>query len=265
VHYDDLRPADVAQVELFAHRVGSALENVRHHRRAAERLAEVERLQHRLIAQERLATLGETAAVLAHEVRNPVAAILNALVLLRRQGGAHSEPVRIAEEEALRLERLVNDLLHLARPLEPRAVPFDLVTLAERTLTSVRARVDHPPVTLELKAAAPVPINADSFLLGLAVENLLLNAVRVSPPRGRVEVVVERAGGRVRLAVDDMGPGVKPEIAARIFEPFFTTHATGTGLGLAVVRKVIEAHRGRVRAAQSPLGGARFELELPGD
>ena len=259
--HDALTPAAVSAIELFSHRVGSAIENVRHHRRAAERLMEVEHLQGKLIAQERLATLGEAAAVLAHEVRNPVAAILNALAVLRRGGAA--EALTMAEEEAMRLDRLVRDLLHLARPLEPRVRPFDLRALAAQTLQTLRGRLEGAQVRLSLQDGAPVLAAGDAFLMELALENLVMNAVRASPQGGTVQVSVEPQRDRALLCVDDQGPGIPPEVARRIFEPFFTTSATGTGLGLAVTRKVIEAHRGRVSATQSPLGGARFEVELP--
>ncbi|MBS2031350.1 MAG: PAS domain-containing protein [Deltaproteobacteria bacterium] len=246
--HDTLTPAGVGAIELFAHRVGSAIETVR--------------LREKLVAQERLATLGEAAAVLAHEVRNPVAAILNALALLRHDP-QHSMAQRIAEEEANRLERLVRDLLNLARPLEPQLRELDLVDLATRTAASLRNRRPKEPLHIEVVAGGPIPMVGDALLLELALENLLANAVRASPPGGRVEVRLEQRTGITCVAVDDQGPGVGEGLAERVFEPFFTTHATGTGLGLAVVRKVAEAHGGQVRAAQSPLGGARFEMELP--
>ena len=260
--HDALTPAGVGAISLFAHRVGSAIETVRLRRRAEERLDALQALQQKLLAQERLATLGEAAAVLAHEVRNPVAAILNALALLRHDP-AQGPALRMAEEEALRLDRLVRDLLNLARPLEPQLRELDLAELASNTAGTLRGRRVEGAVNIEVVAAAPVPMRGDTFLLGLALENLLANAVRASPRGGRVEVRVEQRANAVSVSVDDEGPGVAQELSERIFEPFFTTHATGTGLGLAVVRKVAEAHGGQVRAAQSPLGGARFELELP--
>lgn len=262
--HEALSPAGVGTIELFAHRVGAALENVRHHRRAEERLEELRRLQDRLVQQERLAMLGEAAAVLSHEVRNPVAAILNAMAVLRRKPGHDPEVVGMAEEEALRLDRLVHDLLHLARPLAPKSTELDLRVLAERVLEKLRGRVEGANVQVQLVSPEKAPIEGDSFLLGLALENLLSNALRASPPRGRVQLTIEPRPGGALLAIDDQGPGIKPELAGRIFEPFFTTSATGTGLGLAVVRKVVEAHRGTVRAVpRGPLGGARFEVELP--
>ena len=259
---DSLVVGEVGAIELFAHRVGSALEAVRHHQRAAERLRELEDLQQKLVAHARLAMLGETVAVLAHEIRNPVAAIVNALALLRRSPSTPIAPLRIAEEEALRLERLVKDLLHVARPLDARRDVFDLAELASWAVASLQARGDPPTATIELVAPIPVPAIGDTFLVGLALENLMANALRAAG-LGRVRVTVEGRGHSAYLVVDDDGPGVPADLVERIFEPFFTTHASGTGLGLAIVRKVTDAHKGRVRAATSTLGGARFEVELP--
>ena len=261
---DDLTPGEVGALALFAHRIGGALENVAHHRRALRRLDELNALQNKLVLQERLAALGEAAAVLAHEVRNPVGAILNAVALLNRRAGAEQpEVLHIIEEESLRLDRLVRDLLHLARPLQPKRVELDLRTVAERAIATVQGR-HQGAVPQELVAAGPVRVLGDGFLLELAIENLLMNALRASPSRGKVQVTLFEEPGRACIAVDDMGPGISPEIAPRLFQPFFTTHATGTGLGLAVVRKVVEAHGGEVRVAASALGGARFEIELRG-
>jgi len=187
---------------------------------------------------------------------------VNALALLRRSPSTPIAPLRIAEEEALRLERLVKDLLHVARPLDARRDVFDLAELASWAVASLQARGDPPTATIELVAPIPVPAIGDTFLVGLALENLMANALRAAG-LGRVRVTVEGRGHSAYLVVDDDGPGVPADLVERIFEPFFTTHASGTGLGLAIVRKVTDAHKGRVRAATSTLGGARFEVELP--
>jgi signal transduction histidine kinase len=109
-----------------------------------------------------------------------------------------------------------------------------------------------------------VPAVGDSLLVGIAIENLVANALRAAG-EGRVRVAVELRGRAACLVVEDDGPGIQDDLTERVFEPFFTTHATGTGLGLAVVRKVIRAHHGEVRAERSPLGGARFEFQLPSE
>lgn len=268
VHGPTLTPTCGATLTLFARHIGGAIENVRHHQRAAERMAELARLQAELIAQERLAVLGEAAAVVAHEVRNPLGAILNAVAVLKRDAGVPGSPrasaVRMVEEEAMRLDTMVRDLLNAARPLEPRPKALQLGAVAERTLALFRERAESPGVRLVLERMEGLPsIRADEQLLHLALENLVRNAVQASPAEGTVRVVVGAGEACVKLTVEDEGAGISETDAARVFEPFFTTRATGTGLGLAVVKRVVVAHGGSVHLGQREGGGARFELRLP--
>jgi two-component system, NtrC family, sensor histidine kinase HydH len=266
VQGEALTPASAATLELFARQVGGALENVRHHRLAAGRLAELSRLQAELVTQERLSVLGEAAGVVAHEVRNPLGAILNAVAVLKRErlGPPGASAMEMLEEEATRLDAMVRDLLDVVRPLEPRPRPLQLGALARGTLELFHERRQLGEVRLELDEAPELPtLEADETLLRMALENLVRNAVQASPPRGTVWVRLARVPEGVCVTVEDEGPGVSPAEASRIFEPFFTTRATGTGLGLAVVRRVVLAHGGTVSAGQRPGGGARFELRLP--
>jgi two-component system, NtrC family, sensor histidine kinase HydH len=261
-----LTPTSAATLELFARHVGGALENVRHHRRAEERLVELSRLQSELLAQERLTVLGEAAGVVAHEVRNPLGAILNAAAVLKREklGPVGRSAVEMLEEEATRLDLMVRDLLDVVRPLEPRPRPLHPGELVRRTLEALRQRRQLGTLQVSLHEASELPsLQGDEFLLQLALENLLRNAVQVCPPHSRVQVSVEPDPQGVLLCVEDEGPGIAPADAQRVFEPFFTTRATGTGLGLAVVRRVVQAHGGAVSVGPRPGGGARFELRLP--
>jgi len=261
-----LTPVSAATLELFARQVGGALENVRHHRLAAARLAELSRLQAELVAQERLTVLGEAAGVVAHEVRNPLGAILNAVAVLKRDklGTVGTSAVEMLEEEATRLDAIVRDLLDVVRPLEPRPRPLHLGELARRTVELFQERRQLGEVRVSLEEQLELPtLSADETLLQMALENLVRNAVQASPPTGLVAVTVASIPEGLLLTVEDEGPGVSEADAPRIFEPFFTTRATGTGLGLAVVRRVVLAHGGSVSVGQRPGGGARFELRLP--
>lgn len=261
-----LTPTSAATLELFARQMGGALENVRHHRLAALRLAELSRLQSELVAQERLTVLGEAAGVVAHEVRNPLGSILNAVAVLKRDklGPVGTSAVEMLEEEATRLDAMVRDLLDVVRPLEPRPRPLNLGELARRTLELFheRRQLGTVKVTMDETPGLPV-IQADETLLQLAMENLLRNAVQASPTGGLVRVAVGSVPEGLCLIVEDQGPGVSAGDVHRIFEPFFTTRTTGTGLGLAVVRRVVLAHGGTVSVSQRHGGGARFELRLP--
>ncbi|RKG79766.1 PAS domain-containing protein [Corallococcus exercitus] len=263
-----LTPANAGALELFAQLIGSALENVRHHRAAEARLAEVSRLQNELIASERLTVLGEAAGVVAHEVRNPLGAILNTVAVLKREsrlGPAGASAVEMLEEEAIRLEDIVRDLLDTVRPLEPRPRPVSLGELVHRALGQlVHGREELPAPRVLFDEAPDVPdLPGDETLLQLAVTHLMRNAIQASPRGGTVRVAVRRVPEGVSLSVEDEGPGIAGLDPQRVFEPFFLTRANGRGLGLAIVRRVVLAHGGKVRAGARPEGGARFELVLP--
>ena len=262
-----ITPASAGTLELFCQLLGGALENVRHHQTATERLDEVSRLQEELVARERLTVLGEAAGVVAHEVRNPLGAILNAVAVLRRE--AHLGPtgqaaVGMLEEEVIRLEDIVKDLLDVVRPLEPRPRPVSLGELVRRALGQLHGPPDAPTLRFTVDEAPDAPmIEGDETLLQLAVTHLVRNAVQASPAGGRVRMAVHRAQAGVCLVVEDEGPGIPDVDPARVFEPFFLTRANGRGLGLAIVRRVVHAHGRTVRAMGRPGGGARFEVHLP--
>ena len=251
---DLLTPALAGAIEMFAELVARAIETVR--------------LRVELVQRERLAALGEAAAVMAHEVRNPIAAIMNAGALLRRirhdATGTETDLVRVIAEEAARLNRLVKDLLDLGRPLTPRIQPVDLVDLAGRTLAVLLERDACGGIAVSIEApAAPLLAAIDADLVQLALGNVILNAVQASPAGSPVTVTVAVRGGSGALIVDDEGSGFPREDADRFLEPFYTTRATGTGIGLAVVRRVIEACSGSIEIGQSPSGGGRFTMSFP--
>jgi two-component system sensor histidine kinase HydH len=262
-----LTPASAGTLELFAGMVGSALENVRHHREATSRLAELSRLQGERMAQERLSVLGEAAGVVAHEVRNPLGAILNVVAVLKREPGlgpVGSSAVAILEEEATRLEDIVRDLLDVVRPFEVRPRPLHLGELARRTATLLQPVCEAMEASVRVEEAAELPlVRADETLLQLALTNLLRYALRSSPPGGVVRLALASATDGLSLVMEDQGAGLSGADARRVFEPFFTSRSTGAGLGLTVVRRVVLAHGGRIDVRERPSGGARFELFLP--
>ncbi|MGQ0508317.1 MAG: sensor histidine kinase [Myxococcaceae bacterium] len=261
---DDLFRTSTATLELFAGHIGAAVENAHQHQALAEQLNKVTALQKEVVAQARLSMLGEAAAVVSHEIRNPLGAIVNAVHLLRRgkpRAGSLTDLLSMIESEAMRLDKLVNDLLLLARPLEPRLKPVELGWLVERSIVlldsyeQVRLRFSEPGKT-ELWAIG------DEDQLQLAVGNLLSNALDASPAQGQIDVVLGLEGGRPTIAVEDRGSGIRETDLNRIFEPFFTTRATGTGLGLAIVKRVVQAHQGSIVVSNPAAGGARFAVSL---
>lgn len=265
VQGDSLSPSAAALLELFAGHAGAALENARHHKRAAQRLKELTQLQDELVAQERSAAVGGAAAVLAHEVRNPLGAILNAAALLKRGGSARFDPAELLamiEEEAERIDHLIGDLLQVARPLEPRLRPVELGPLVARAIAAVCE--DGVNVAVELVGeVGGALVSADPNLVQVAVENLVRNALQSSPDGGRVAVRIDGDESRGAVVVEDDGPGIEAPDAQRIFEPFWTTRQTGRGLGLAVVKRVAEVHGGTVEVRRREGGGCVFELRLP--
>jgi len=252
---DELSPALTGSLEMFVELVARAIENVR--------------LRTELVQRERLAALGEAAAVMAHEVRNPIAAILNARTLLQKEAisaTVQGELLSVIGEEAERLQRLVSDLLDLGRPLTPRVRSVDLHELAERSVGVLGARGETPDVeVVVLRPQARVLASIDPELTQLALWNVLRNAAQASPNGKRVHVTAVMRGAHAALVVDDDGPGFPSEQVERILEPFHTTRATGTGIGLAVVRRVVEACNGTIEIGASPSGGGRFVMVFPGE
>jgi two-component system, NtrC family, sensor histidine kinase HydH len=216
--------------------------------------------------QRRLASLGEMSAVLAHEIRNPLASLKGNAQLLAQMLPAGEKPRAKAErvvDEAARLEKLTADLLAFVRTGALQRAAADPVALVrEAAATTKRAPGPGAPsedVLLDVKDA-PASWSVDADRLREVLVNLLDNARAAGPP---VTVTVRTAGGRLRLDVADRGPGVPEGDRERIFEPFVTGKTQGTGLGLAVARRVIEAHGGALEVLDAPGGGALFRIELP--
>ncbi|HSO41179.1 MAG TPA: ATP-binding protein [Labilithrix sp.] len=222
--------------------------------------------QAELVQRERLAAIGEMSAVVAHEVRNPVAVILNAAASMRRRPDDREALLRIVEEEAERLTQMVSDLLAFARPSTLRLVEEPIGAIIESALDAVRkADVGHAlDVVVTVPADTP-PLVCDVRLIRQAIMNLVSNAVQAPARKSPVQVRVESMPrtNQLRLTVSDDGAGVASDIRDRVFRPFFTTRATGTGLGLAVVQRIVQAHGGQLSYRDTPGGGATFEVVLP--
>jgi signal transduction histidine kinase len=226
----------------------------------ALRVAEEERLR-----RERLAVLGEFAAGVAHEVRNPLASMRMTLQLLGEGlRGKDAEDLRVVLDEVRRLEGSVEDLLLYAAG-SPRLArePVDLAATAREAARVLDRQATHLGVAVEVEEAAGTPrVEGDAARLRTCATNLLLNAVQASPRGGKVRARVGAAGAGAVLEVADEGPGIPPEVGDRIYEPFFTGRPGGTGLGLAVTRRIAEAHGGSL-TFRSGAGGTVFRLEVP--
>ncbi|HEY0991476.1 MAG TPA: HAMP domain-containing sensor histidine kinase, partial [Kofleriaceae bacterium] len=224
--------------------------------------------------ERRLASLGEMSAVLAHEIKNPLASLKGNAQLLARMLPGGDKPRAKADrvvDEAMRLERLTNDLLQFVRTGTISRTPVDPVALVREATATVRRKLDPTaedsqvigvgPASITVDATrAPPQWSLDSGRIREVVINLLDNAVAAGPP---VVITVRGERGRLILEVADRGPGVPEDDRDKIFEPFFTGKTQGTGLGLAVVRRVVELHHGTIAVYPNPGGGALFRAEIP--
>jgi signal transduction histidine kinase len=223
----------------------------------------------RLARVDQLASLGQLAAGLAHEIKNPLAGIQGALEVLR-DDSAEPETVRIYEEmlgELKRVNIIIYRLLESGRPAPLRLAQADLAKLLDETSELLRPSLKRRKVELVTEAAARLPeVWIDAGRIRQTLVNLIQNAAEAMPESGgRVTV---RASGfpaekAIVIAVEDDGPGIAPGHLARIFEPFFTTKFTGTGLGLAISKSLIEQHGGRIEVTSEPGRGTSFLLILP--
>ena len=231
--------------------------------------SESERLHARLREAERLATAGELAAGMAHELRNPLSAILNATALLadetRLTADERASTLSAMRTEARRLNRILSDFLKFARPQAARVAPGDLRDVLEHVSGLIRddrpraARVD---VKVAVDPGLPrFPFDRDQLIQ--VVWNLALNGVEAMNGRGRLSLEGSRRSGHVALAVSDTGPGIPPERREHVFEPFYTGKPNGTGLGLTIADRIVAAHGGRIEIDSSPGRGTRVTLLFP--
>jgi signal transduction histidine kinase len=229
-----------------------------------------------VVAAERLASIGTLAAGVAHEVSSPLAFVLTNLAFvegtLREAGGAEMDPIREALGDALegtrRVQRIAADLTGFSRTGDLQPEPVDLPSVVAGALTLAAGELRRRARTLVDVAGAPSPLAQDGKLRQVLL-NLLVNAAHAipegAPERHEVSVTARAEGDRVVLEVSDTGPGVPAELRARVFEPFFTTKPVGkgTGLGLWVCRRAVEAMGGEIAVGDRPGGGATFRVSLP--
>jgi signal transduction histidine kinase len=228
-------------------------------------LAELRDAQDAIVRSERLTALGEMASVVGHELRNPLAAVMNALFLLRRHLGdpadaGYEKHLAMAERETAKAASLAEDLTAFVRPREPHK---EQVALSEVVHEVMEAAPPPDHVVLDVDVE-PISVFADRHQLAEVLTNLVTNAYQAVYGGGSVRVSSRRTGSSAELAVEDSGPGIDAALADRVFEPFFTTRHDGTGLGLAIVQRLVEAHGGWV-AFERPLDdrGTRVVVHLP--
>lgn len=224
-------------------------------------------MEAQLREQAALARLGEMAAVVAHEVKNPLAGIRGAVQMIGKRLPADSAEALVTKDIVARIDALgvlMKDMLLFARPPQPSPAPVDVAMLMASTAELFRADPAVSEVTVEIVGSAP-PVVADAGLLKIVFVNLLTNAAQAMHARGAIQVSVTSADGVCAVSVHDAGPGVPPELRQKVFTPFFTTKVRGTGLGLPTAKRLVEAQRGTIRIDCPPDGGTTVTIELPLD
>jgi len=231
---------------------------------------ELQEKNRELQRRERLAALGEMAAGVAHEIRNPLGGIGLYASLLERDLLDRPKLADIARRIGAgvqSVEAIVRDILAFAGGAEPRLERIRLATILESVLTAVAPQAQKTKTQIHIDPRlARVDLSCDVGQIERAILNLVLNALDAAQQNGRVwirlgELCAEE--GRVSIAVEDNGPGIDPALRQRVFNPFFTTKERGTGLGLAIVHRIAEAHGGCVTVGQRREGGAALTLTLP--
>ena len=230
--------------------------------------AELREVQNELVTKKQLAAVGELAAAIAHEVRNPLAVIVNAVAGLRRSfisDEDRSMLLRIVEEEAGRLNRLVTDLLRFARPVSVKRTPVALLELANRCRLNAGESFD---VRVSIEDDPDVQtVDVDPNLFRIVFDNLVSNACQSMGTSGVVEIKIGRGGigeePAVRIEIKDSGHGMEPQVLERALDPFFTTRPSGTGLGLPIVHRIVEAHGGEIVLDSDEGEGTTVTLLVP--
>jgi two-component system sensor histidine kinase HydH len=232
-------------------------------KRAQERLKLIERLNR----AEHLSTLGEMVAGISHEIRNPLGIIKSSSELLKKKmvkfDPSNSIP-DIIIEESIRLNNIITDFLNFAKPKSPNLSACRIEEILEKNITFLTSQIKQEGYTVEKHYDENLPeIAADADMLYQAFLNLLINAMQSMPGGGIIQVSIHSADHTVTIVIEDEGEGIPKDLLEKIWDPFFTTKAKGTGLGLGIVKNIIESHEGKVSIINKPAAGSRVTIALP--
>jgi signal transduction histidine kinase len=233
-------------------------------------LKRIKALEAEINRQERLSELGNLAATVAHEIRNPLNSVSMGLQRLKAEfspadnSDEYARFLNLIQGEVQRLNSIVEQFLSLARPLSLKTEAIVLEKFLQElgTLVTGDARPAHVQIELKLEPRLP-PLQADPNYLKQLLLNLILNGIQAMPEGGALTIEASAAKDHLELAVTDQGMGMTAETRSKIFEPYFTTKLNGSGLGLPIARKIIEAHGGTISVESAPGRGSRFRLRFP--
>ena len=232
-------------------------------KRAQERLRLLEQLSH----AERLSTLGEMVAGISHEIRNPLGIIKSSSELLKKKMSRYDPSDSIPSiiiEESSRLNNIITDFLAYAKPRSPNLILCRIEDVLEKNITFLASQINEEGCIIEKDYDNDLPeILADPEMLYQAFLNILINAMQAMPEGGKIHIEIGSSGNTVTIYFEDEGEGIPEDILNKIWDPFFTTKEKGTGLGLGIVKNIIESHRGSIQVINRSVCGARVKVEMP--
>jgi two-component system, NtrC family, sensor kinase len=236
--------------------------------RLDENRLEIEELHKREMTRaEHLASLGELAAGLAHEIRNPLAGIAGVVDIMSKELPANSPSRAVigdVQREVLQIRAILNDLLSYSRPRPPDFHPANLNTTVEQAVELARQQLRSKPIQVKFEPDASLPqVDHDPALIEQVILNLVLNGIQAISGEGEVRVKVRRTGETAVVQVCDTGRGISAEALPKIFKPFFTTRSEGTGLGLSLANSIVQSHNGYIDVTSTPGAGSQFTVSLP--
>ena len=266
-------------VMAFAQQAGLAIHNASMYqelkafsRQMEERIqkttADLRKTEAQLIRSEKFAALGQLAAGIAHEIRNPLTSInilIHSLTEKLPTENSQWEDLKVIEEEILRINEIVDQFLRFAKPASPLFEKADLVPIIEETFQLVRPQIKRGKISVQ-KEFEPLPfVTVDKEQIKQVILNLLINAIQAMPKGGRLVLSsrVSREGDWVELTLQDSGIGIPPEDLDKLFDPFFSTKEGGIGLGLSIAHRIVDQHHGKIEVDSNPGKGTRFTISLP--
>ncbi|MGA0164445.1 MAG: two-component system sensor histidine kinase NtrB, partial [Bdellovibrionota bacterium] len=222
-------------------------------------------LEKKMRTNEKLASLGEFAAGLAHEIKNPLASVSGSIQMLQGSDSTEDQKFRLMSiimRETDRLDRLLNDFLNYAKPGQLKLEELSIAEIASEVAALIKNQEQSKEIRFELQMNKDLKIEADPIKVRQLIWNLLKNAVDAIHQRGEIVIRLSDLGEKVRLEIQDSGCGMEKEIQDHVFQPFFTRSQNGTGLGLALVHQVVKEHQGEMGFVSEKDKGTQFWIEF---